>query len=168
MSDKKVIGHSCSTVPVHSPWCALHSVQRYSHAFISLISQSHTEDITRSLSERQGVRCYCATDCASCCASKHICASAFLGRRWSVQLFSDKPLLSVLKIMFFDRHRETRVQFTEQPKGTVYLEKFQCYNEDFLYHAQHLMHDVRDCGRNQCYRALALPAGTIRTCLRSL
>ena len=43
---RKVIGHSCSTVPLKSSWCAFHIVQRHQHTFISLISGSHTKDIT--------------------------------------------------------------------------------------------------------------------------
>ena len=41
-----MIGHSCSTVQLKSSWCAFHIVQRYQHTFISLISGSHTKDIT--------------------------------------------------------------------------------------------------------------------------
>ena len=45
-SYRKVIGHNCSTVPLKSSWCAFHMVQRYQHTFVSLISDSHTKDIT--------------------------------------------------------------------------------------------------------------------------
>ena len=46
ISDRKVIGHCCSTVPLKSPWWAFRIVQRYKHSVISLISDSHTTDIT--------------------------------------------------------------------------------------------------------------------------
>ena len=43
ISDRKVTGHSCSTLPLKSPWCAFHTVQQHKHTFISLVS---TQDIT--------------------------------------------------------------------------------------------------------------------------
>ena len=48
-SDRNVVGHSCSTVPFKSPWCAFHTVQRYKHSFFSLIADSHTMDVTHFL-----------------------------------------------------------------------------------------------------------------------
>ena len=43
--DRKVIGHSSSTVPLmKQPWCAFHIDKRNTHTFISLISDSHTKD----------------------------------------------------------------------------------------------------------------------------
>ena len=41
-SDRKVTRHSGSTVPLKTPGCAFHIVQRCKHAFISLTSDSHT------------------------------------------------------------------------------------------------------------------------------
>ena len=53
ISDRKVIGHCCSTVPLNSPWCAFRIVQRHKHTFISLISDSLAKDITHfSLGEQ--------------------------------------------------------------------------------------------------------------------
>ena len=43
-SDRKVIGNSCSTVPLRSRECAIHVAQRPTHAFISPISDSHEDD----------------------------------------------------------------------------------------------------------------------------
>ena len=44
ISERKVTEHSCSTVPLQSPWCAFHTVQRHKDTFISLVSDSHTKD----------------------------------------------------------------------------------------------------------------------------
>ena len=41
ISDRKVIGHNYSTVPLDILWCAFHIVQEQTHTFISVISDSH-------------------------------------------------------------------------------------------------------------------------------
>ena len=43
-SDRRVIGHRSSTVPLERHRCAFHIVQRHTHTFISLISHSHGKD----------------------------------------------------------------------------------------------------------------------------
>ena len=49
-SDRSVIGHNCLAVPLNTSWCTIHIVQLYKHTFISLISDSHTKDITHFIS----------------------------------------------------------------------------------------------------------------------
>ena len=46
ISDKNVIGRSCSIVSLKDICCAFHNVQRHKYTFISLFSTSHTKDIT--------------------------------------------------------------------------------------------------------------------------
>ena len=69
-------------------------------------------------------------------------------------LSSDKAhLLECLKNKVFRRHGETRDQFSEQPRGEEYMEKFQDYDRDILT-ILNAVHQVRDFGRSQSHNAL--------------
>ena len=48
-----MIGYKCSTVPKKPYWCAFHTLQRYKHTFISLVSDSHTKDMTHFTFDEQ-------------------------------------------------------------------------------------------------------------------
>ena len=51
-SHRKVIGHTCSIVPLKSHWCAFHFVQRYIHTPPSRSSQLRTRRTSHTLSLR--------------------------------------------------------------------------------------------------------------------
>ena len=56
--------------------------------------------------------------------------------------------------MLFKKHGLTQVHFTDQPKGKQFFGEVPLLPHDIPRNTQHLMHDVRDFWRNQCYSAL--------------
>ena len=76
ISDRKVIGHSCSTVPWKISWCGFHSVhwcKTHQHRALLLFAHKGHHTHTLSLGVKRCTK-------LSCCASSHICASASIGR----------------------------------------------------------------------------------------
>ena len=70
--DRKVIGHSCSTVPLTRLWCDFHVVQRYkTHFHRDLLGFAHEGHHIHFLKSKKDVRRCCSTVSISCCASGH-------------------------------------------------------------------------------------------------
>ena len=105
ISDRMVVVHSFSTVPLKYLGALSTLGKRYEHTFISLLRFAHNGRHTHPhlLSERKDVRRCCATDCTSCCASRPIIASASFGRKWSIWLLCRSSTLYRMRAQRWSR-----------------------------------------------------------------
>ena len=68
--ERIVMGHSFSTVPLKSPWCAFHFVQRYEHLHLAHVRIEHKGHYPLRFGWKKSAQFQCARNCTSCWMSR--------------------------------------------------------------------------------------------------